>query len=100
MSEADLPPALRRLRQLVTVLTLVMIAGVITITALLVIRLSEGDARPILVTPEIFALPPDLNIVGYSQINGRTVIIGEDGVIRVFHTESRELEQQLPVAEE
>lgn len=89
-----LPPNLRFLRVLVTVLTAVMILGVITIVALLVIRLGD-TARPILVHPEVFAIPEGVNTVGYSIVNGYTVIIGDDGVIRVFASDTRELVDEM-----
>lgn len=89
-----LPPNLRFLRVLVTVLTAVMILGVITIVALLVIRLGD-TARPILVHPEFFAIPEGVNTVGYSIVNGYTVIIGDDGVIRVFASDTRELVDEM-----
>ena len=41
MEDFELPPGLRFLRQLVTVLTVVMIVGVVLIAALLVIRLNQ-----------------------------------------------------------
>ncbi|MEM7723595.1 MAG: DUF6476 family protein [Pseudomonadota bacterium] len=96
ITEADLPPSLKRLRALVTVLTVVMIAGVITITALLVIRLNSGG-EVVLITPERFELPEGVGVVGYSVVNGRTLIIGDDGVIRVFDTGSADLIQEIPV---
>jgi hypothetical protein len=95
-AEGDLPPHLKRLRLLVTVLTVTMIAGVITITALLVIRL--GTERPVvLVNPDDFALPKGVGAVGISVIDGRTVIVGDDGVIRVYDSENRALLQDMTV---
>jgi hypothetical protein len=49
------PPRLRQLRWLVNALMLVLIGGVITVTALLVIRLAPFGAAPAL--PEAIALP-------------------------------------------
>ncbi len=92
--DGPLPANLRYLRILVTVLTAVMILGVITIVGLLVIRLND-TARPILVHPEVFDIPPGVGTVGYSVINGYTVIIGDDGVIRVFASDTRALVQEL-----
>jgi hypothetical protein len=84
---APLPANLRFLRGLVTVLTAVMILGVITIVALLVIRLN-APAPQVLVAPGDFALPDGVGAVGISVIEDRTVIVGDDGVIRVFDTRS------------
>lgn len=89
-----LPPNLRFLRVLVTVLTAVMILGVLTIVLLLVIRLNDTRA-PVLVHPEVFAIPAGVNTVGYSVIDGYTVIIGDDGVIRVFTSDTRELVDEM-----
>ncbi len=88
--DSPLPPNLRFLRMLVTVLTAVMILGVITIVGLLVIRLGDS-AQPILVHPEVFAIPDGVGTVGYSIVNGYTVIIGDDGVIRVFASDTQAL---------
>jgi len=98
IAEGDLPPHLKRLRLLVTVLTLTMIAGVITITALLVIRLS-ADRAPVMIAPGDFALPAGVALVGISVIDGQTVIVGDDGVIRVYDSESRALLQELALTD-
>jgi hypothetical protein len=50
------PPRLRQLRRLVTLLTVTLIAGVITIVALLVIRLAALSGAPTL--PDEIRLPP------------------------------------------
>jgi len=102
IAEGDLPPHLKRLRLLVTVLTVTMIAGVITISAALVIRLngSSGPQSPsVLVAPGDFALPDGVGAVGISVIDGRTVIIGTDGVIRVHDSESRALLREIILAD-
>lgn len=100
LSEDDgpLPPNLRFLRILVTVLTAVMILGVITIVMLLVIRLSDTGTA-ILVHPEVFAVPEGVGTVGYSVIDGYTVIVGDDRVIRVFTSDTRELVQEMVLGE-
>ncbi|MEJ6394002.1 DUF6476 family protein [Gymnodinialimonas sp. 2305UL16-5] len=87
--DAPLPANLRFLKGLVTVLTTVMILGVITIVLLLVMRLND-DARPILVHPEIFGIPAGVGTVGYSVIDGYTVLVGDDGIIRVFASDTLE----------
>lgn len=94
--DGPLPPNLRFLRRLVTVLTAVMILGVITIVALLVIRLGD-NGRAILVHPEMFEIPEGVGTVGYSIVNGYTVIIGDDGVIRIFASDTRNLVEEMPL---
>lgn len=96
--DGPLPPNLRFLRMLVTVLTAVMILGVITIVALLVIRLGD-HGQPILVHPEVFDIPEGVNTLGYSVVDGYTVIVGDDQVIRVFASDTRELVNQLDLSE-
>mgnify|MGYP000583772060 CR=1 FL=1 len=93
-AEGDLPPHLKRLRLLVTVLTLTMIAGVITITGLLVIRLG-ADRAPVVIAPGDFTLPEGVGLVGLSVIDGRTVVVGDDGTIRVYDSESHALLQEI-----
>jgi uncharacterized integral membrane protein len=78
----------------VTVLTVVMIAGVITITALLVIRLN-GGAPPVTIAPGDFEIPAGVGVLGISVIDGLTVIVGDDGVIRVYDSESRAMLQEI-----
>ncbi|OAN72668.1 hypothetical protein A8B78_19495 [Jannaschia sp. EhC01] len=96
--DGPLPPNLRFLRVLVTVLTAVMILGVLTVILLLVIRLNDIRG-PILVHPEVFSIPAGVNTVGYSVVDGYTVIIGDDGIIRVFASDTQELVQQLDLNE-
>ncbi len=91
-----MPPSLKRLRLLVTVLTVTMIAGVLTIILLLVIRLN-ASAPPILVHPERFAVPAGVETLGYSLIGDRAVLVGDDQVIRVFDAESGALENSFPL---
>jgi uncharacterized integral membrane protein len=93
-AEGDLPPQLRWLKRLVTILTVTMIAGVLAITALLVIRLNT-DAAPVVIAPGDFVLPEGVGLVGFSVVDGRTVIVGDDGVIRIYDSESRALLQDI-----
>lgn len=95
-TEGDLPPQLRWLKRLVTVLTVTMIGGVLAITALLVIRLN-ADSAPVVIAPGDFVLPDGVGMVGFSVIQGRTVIVGDDGVIRVYDSEGRTLVQEIPL---
>ncbi len=62
------PPRLRQLRRLVTALTATLIVGVITIVALLVIRLSAAPAP--------LALPPDVRLPAGES--ARAVTLGSD----------------------
>ena len=91
-----LPASLRFLKVLVTVLTAVMILGVLTIVALLVIRLNASSA-PVLVAPGDFTLPEGVGAVGISVIDGHSVIVGDDGVIRVYDSETRVQVQEFRI---
>jgi len=89
---AALPPALNRLRVLVTVLTLTMIGGVLTVIVLLVIRLN-ADLTPTVVHPDRFAAPPGVGIVGYSVLGEHAILVGDDGTIRVYDIGTGDLER-------
>ena len=65
------PPRLRQLRRLVTLLTVTLIAGVITVFALLVIRLSSLERR----AP---ALPPAITLPAGES--ARAVTLGDGWV--------------------
>lgn len=95
---AALPRDLRFLKTLVTVLTVAMIAGVITITALLVIRLNSAP-QPLMIAPGDYAPPAGVGIVGFSVIDGRAVVIGDDGVIRVHDRASGAVLQTFDLGE-
>ncbi len=76
----ELPPSLRFLRQLVTVLTITMIAGVLVIIALLVIRLNEdGVSLPASVT-----LPDGSAPIAFTQTKDWYAVVTEDNRILIF----------------
>ncbi len=91
----DLPRDLRFLKGLVTVLTAVMIGGVIAIVTLLVIRLNADPPAPVMVDPGMFTLPQGVAATGISIVRGRTVIVGDDGVIRVYDSDNRALLEEF-----
>ncbi len=69
------PAPLRRLRRLVTLLTLTLIFGMITITGLLAWRLSTGQKFAL---PEEIALPAGEVLISYAASPGWTVVITRD----------------------
>lgn len=79
-----------------TVLTAVMILGVLTIVALLVIRLNAPPA-PVFIAPGDFTLPAGVGVVGLSVIDGHSVIVGDDGVIRVYDSATRRMVQEFRI---
>lgn len=80
MEEFELPPGLRFLRQLVTVLTVVMIVGVVLIAALLVIRLNQ----PALAIPDQITLPPRTTAISYTQTQDWFAVVTDDNKILIF----------------
>ena len=81
MDEAPgLPPDLRFLRTLVTILTGVMIVGLITVVALLVTRL-PGAA---ITLPERLALPPGAEVVAVTQAPSYWIATTTDDRLLVF----------------
>ncbi len=76
-----LPPDLRFLKALVTVLTGVMIAGLITVVALLVTRL-PGTAITI---PDQLAVPEGANIVAVTQAPSFWLATTDDNRVLIFN---------------
>lgn len=80
--EPELPPSLRLLKRLVTVLTLVMIGAVITITALFVTRLPNFAAPPAL--PEALELPEGTQVEAVTMGKGWIAVVTRDQHILIF----------------
>lgn len=80
MEDFELPPGLRFLRQLVTVLTVVMIVGVVLIAALLVIRLNH----PALAIPDQITLPAGTVAVSYTQTQDWFAVVTDENKILIF----------------
>ena len=80
MEDFELPPGLRFLRQLVTVLTVVMIVGVVLIAALLVIRLNH----PALAIPDQITLPAGTIAFSYTQTQDWFAVVTDENKILIF----------------
>ena len=80
MEDFELPPGLRFLRQLVTVLTVVMIVGVVLIAVLLVIRLNQ----PALAIPDQVTLPAGTVAVSYTQTQDWFAVVTDENKILIF----------------
>lgn len=80
MEDFELPPGLRFLRQLVTVLTVVMIVGVVLIAALLVIRLNQ----PTLAISDQIILPAGTIAVSYTQTQDWFAVVTDENKILIF----------------
>lgn len=74
------PPRLKQLRRLVTLLTATLILGVITIVALLVIRLSAIGARPDV--PDAIALPAGESAEAVTMGTGWIAVVTVDAAGR------------------
>ena len=80
MEDIELPSGLRFLRQLVTILTMVMIVGVVLIAALLVIRLNQ----PALAIPNQITLPAGTVVVSYTQTQDWFAVVTDENKILIF----------------
>lgn len=78
----DLPPSLRFLKGLVIVLMITMIVGVITVVGLLVTRMPDGNAAPLL--PAAVSLPDGLLAEAVTAGKGWFAVVTTDQQILVF----------------
>ena len=92
---------LRFLKILVSVLTVTMIGGVLTITALLVIRLQTPAAPPQLPQlPDEITLPDGARATAFTQGTGWYAVVTEDDRILIFKRPGGELVQVVFILEE
>ena len=94
LEEPELPPSLRFLKRLVTVLTLVMIAGVITIVAQFVTRLPQMAVPPTL--PEGLTLPEGARVAAVTMGTGWIAVVTTDDRILIF-SQDGQLRQELKI---
>ncbi len=85
---------LRFLKTLVTVLTVTMIAGVLTITALLVIRLNTPTQ---LTVPASIDLPDGATATAFTRGVGWYAVVTADDRILIYDTDDGTLIQELDV---
>jgi len=90
------PPNLRFLRRLITVLTAVMIAGVILIVALLVIRYNQS-AAPL---PDQITLPDGTQATAFTQARNWYAVVTENDQILIFARDSGRLMQTITIETE
>lgn len=88
------PANLRFLRRLVTVLTAVMIAGLLAIFALLVIRFST---TPELALPESVTLPDGTEAEAFTQTRDWYAVVTGDGRILVFDRTTGALRRDIRI---
>jgi hypothetical protein len=89
-----LPPGLRFLKGLVIVLAISMIAGVITIVALLVTRLNGGGPLPL---PETIALPDGAQAQAVTAGDDWYAVVTTDNRILIFDRLTGDLRQELAI---
>jgi hypothetical protein len=89
-----LPPGLRFLKWLVIVLAISMIAGVITIVALLVTRL-QGGALPL---PEAITLPDGAKAQAVTAGDDWYAVVTTDNRILIFDRLTGDLRQEVTIS--
>ena len=88
-----LPPHLRRLQRLVTLLTLVMIAGFLVLIAALVLRLNAGGPD----LPAVVDLPEGAEAAAFTQSDGWFAVVTTDDRILIYDRLTGRLRQTLSV---
>ncbi len=88
------PPQLRFLRLLVTVLTAVMIAGIVLILVLIWSRYSNARAP----LPEVITLPSGAVATAYTQGSDWYAVVTEGNQILIFDRATGKLRQTLEIA--
>ena len=91
--EIEEPAQLRFLRRLVTVLTAVMIGGVVLIIALLVIRLNEKPA----LLPELVVLPEGVEAKAVTMGESWFAIVTQNDEILIYDRLSGKLRQSVKI---
>ena len=91
--QAPEPANLRFLRRLVTVLTATMIAGVIAITALIVIRFNQS-ATPL---PDMISLPDGTTATAFTQARNWYAVVTGDNQILIFARDTGRLLQTIDI---
>jgi hypothetical protein len=84
-----LPPSLRFLKWLVILLTITMIAGVITIVGLLVTRMPQAFSAPAPSLPDGFTLPPGTEAQAVTFGEGWIAVVTDDDRILIFGRDGR-----------
>jgi hypothetical protein len=100
MDQPPIPEAdarnLRFLRALVTVLTAVMIVGLVTIVALLVIRL-QAPAPAALPLPDAIELPEGASALAFTQGRDWYAVVTQGDEILIFDRVTGALRQQIAI---
>ena len=95
MDTPELPANLAFLRRLVTVLTIIMIGGVVTVVALLVIRLN-ADPAP-LPLPDRITLPDGMTATSFTVGSDWYGVVTEDDLILIYDQVTGALRQTVTI---
>ncbi|WP_299611853.1 DUF6476 family protein [uncultured Tateyamaria sp.] len=93
MDTPELPANLAFLRRLVTVLTIIMIGGVVTVVALLVIRLNSDPAP--LPLPDRVTLPDGTTATAFTVGSDWYAVVTADDQILIFDQVTGTLRQTI-----
>ncbi|MCC5971092.1 MAG: hypothetical protein JJU15_14200 [Pararhodobacter sp.] len=93
-SAGPLPPDLRFLKILVSTLTGVMILGLVTIIALLVIRLTAAPAP--LALPDTITLPDGASAQAVTLAPAHVIILSETEIL-FYNRDSGQLQRRVPL---
>jgi hypothetical protein len=91
------PPELRYLKTLVTTLTVVMIAGLLTMIALFVTRLPGREALPPPTLPEAITLPDGARPEAFTRGRGWLGVVTDDGRLLIYDAVTGALRQTVRV---
>jgi hypothetical protein len=93
-TEIQEPGQIRFLRRLVTTLTVVMIAGLVTVITLLVIRLSSDPQAPSLALPDSLDLPDGVAAEAVTFGDGWIAVVSGSEIL-VFDSADGNLRQTI-----
>lgn len=91
----ELPPNLKLLRLLVTVLMVTMIGGFLVIVALFVIRMPGGGALPL---PDTIVLPDGAQATAFTRGTDWYAIVTDDDTILIYDAATGALRQTIAIA--
>ncbi|SHH68979.1 DUF6476 family protein [Cognatishimia maritima] len=91
--EPELPANLQFLRRLITVLTAVMIGGLVVVVALLVTRF-YGDGPEM---PESISLPDGTEATAFTKGEGWYAVVTKDNTILIFDAMTGQLKQTIAI---
>ena len=92
-----LPPSLRLLKGLVIVLMLTMIAGVITVAAVIVTRMPDASGARALPLPDQIALPAGTRAAAVTTGMDWLGVVTDDNRILIFNADGS-LRQEINIA--